>query len=333
MDGYIGKDNEQILAELNNYDKKRKSDSIKRRIKKVFICIIFAIGIGGIVGLVKTNIEMKNNIRSLKNDYKALNSQLETMTQKYEETMSDKNVSDIKNDEIIGEDGTASDKEEFYDNQIAKKMHIFDDWTEGDEVTVYKNTTIPWYLHLVNYENPIAEDFQVELKEKNNVYVFDARASDALEEMIADAQAEGLNPLICSTYRTLEKQSQLFNDYLNRLLKEGYDYDSAFKKVKHTNATPGNSEHHLGLAADIISKGYGILDEKQETTQEFKWLAANCTNYGFILRYPKAKYDITGIDYEPWHFRYVGKAAAKYITENKLTLEEYLDEYVEMLND
>ena len=91
-------------------------------------------------------------------------------------------------------------------------------------------------------------------------------------------------------------------------------------------AVPGTSEHQLGLAVDIIASSYQVLDEAQENTAEQQWLMANAHHYGFILRYPSEKSAITGIGYEPWHYRYVGKAAAKEIFEQGLCLEEYLQQ-------
>ena len=94
----------------------------------------------------------------------------------------------------------------------------------------------------------------------------------------------------------------------------------------HTIAVPGASEHQVGLALDIVCSTYYRLDEAFGDTEAGKWLAENSYQYGFILRYPKDKEEITGIEYEPWHFRYVGKEAAKEMTEQKLTLEEYVEQ-------
>ena len=91
-------------------------------------------------------------------------------------------------------------------------------------------------------------------------------------------------------------------------------------------ARPGTSEHQLGLAVDIISNVHPELDESWAQTEEAEWLKENCADYGFILRYPPDKSGITGIVWEPWHFRYVGEEAAQYIMENDLCLEEYLEE-------
>ena len=93
--------------------------------------------------------------------------------------------------------------------------------------------------------------------------------------------------------------------------------------TKKSVAIPGTSEHATGLAVDIMSTKYGELDEKQGDTEEQKWLMEHCSEYGFVLRFPQDKSDITGIVYEPWHYRYVGVDAAKEMTENGLTLEEY----------
>ena len=90
-------------------------------------------------------------------------------------------------------------------------------------------------------------------------------------------------------------------------------------------AVPGTSEHQTGLALDIISSSYQVLDRDQENTAEQRWLMENSYKYGFILRYPSDKSEITGINYEPWHYRYVGKEAAKEIYEKGLCLEEYLE--------
>ena len=90
-------------------------------------------------------------------------------------------------------------------------------------------------------------------------------------------------------------------------------------------AVPGTSEHATGLAVDIISGQYTGLDDKQGDTAEQEWLMAHCQEYGFILRYPEEKEHITGVIYEPWHYRYVGKQAAEEIHDQNVCLEEYLD--------
>ena len=108
------------------------------------------------------------------------------------------------------------------------------------------------------------------------------------------------------------------------LVNEKHPLDTSYVPAKLTEIIPGTSEHATGLAVDIISTKYGELDEKQGDTEEQKWLMEHCSEYGFVLRFPQDKSNITGIIYEPWHYRYVGVDAAKEMTEKGLTLEEYV---------
>lgn len=133
------------------------------------------------------------------------------------------------------------------------------------------------------------------------------------------------SPLICSSYRTNEKQQTLYNNKVSQYLEKGYSQTEAEAEAGKWVAVPGTSEHQTGLAVDIVDINYQLLDEKQEETEVQKWLMKNSYRYGFILRYPSDKSDITGIYYEPWHYRYVGKETAKEIYEQGICFEEYLD--------
>ncbi len=186
---------------------------------------------------------------------------------------------------------------------------------------------IPWYLTLVNGDHPMQQDYDLKLKELKPNYSVDERIADAAEQMLADAKAAGMKIVICSAYRSVERQKQVFNDSVKDRLNQGMTYWEAFADTRLSVAEPGTSEHAMGLALDLISNQYTELDERQETTKEAKWLAENCHKYGFILRYPPSKTDITGIIYEPWHYRYVGVEDATKIMELGITLEEYLEEY------
>lgn len=181
-------------------------------------------------------------------------------------------------------------------------------------------------LTLVNAENPLPEDYQVKTVEIENHLLLDVRAADALSEMLADGRKEGLDFWVCSAYRTRKKQTDLFENKVQRLMsEEGLSREAALEKAKTEVAYPGTSEHQLGLAVDIVARSYQLLDKKQENTKEARWLRENCWRYGFILRYPTGKTGETGVIYEPWHYRYVGKQAAKEMTEEGICLEEYLE--------
>lgn len=181
-----------------------------------------------------------------------------------------------------------------------------------------------WYLLLVNKWNPIDRDYSLDLVELRNGHSVDIRAYPDLQDMMDDARAEGLQPIICSSYRTNQKQRDLFKNQVDKYLALGLTEEEAEEQAAKWVAVPGTSEHQTGLAVDIVALDYQILDEGQEDTPEQKWLMENSYKYGYILRYPTEKSDITGIHYEPWHYRYVGKEVAKEIYDLGICLEEYL---------
>ncbi len=181
-------------------------------------------------------------------------------------------------------------------------------------------------LVLVNPWNPLPEDYQVSLQQLDNGLSVDVRCYSDLQEMMEACRNAGLNPVICSAYRTRDKQESLYQNKVERLVSQGYSREDAIACAGRVVAVPGTSEHQLGLALDIVDSANQKLDESQENTAVQKWLMENSWKYGFILRYPNEKSNITGIIYEPWHYRYVGKAVAEEIFQSGLCLEEYLSE-------
>ena len=181
-------------------------------------------------------------------------------------------------------------------------------------------------LLLVNPWTPLPEDFVPgELVPVQNDQAVDARAYPDLQDMLGDMSQAGLSPLICSSYRSQERQQELYDNKVQRVMDEGASLEAAQAEAARWVARPGTSEHQTGLAVDIVSLSNQMLDETQESTPEFQWLAENAWKYGFILRYPSDKSEKTGIAYEPWHFRFVGKEAAAEIHDLGLCLEEYLE--------
>lgn len=179
-------------------------------------------------------------------------------------------------------------------------------------------------LTLVNPWNELPEDWQVDLVTLSNGLQIDRRCYDALQEMMDACREAGYEPLICSAYRTQETQQDLFNNKVAKLEAEGKSHDEAVQEAGTVVAVPGTSEHQLGLTVDVVDVNNQNLTEEQEKTPTQKWLMVNSWRYGFIHRYPNSKSDITGIIYEPWHYRYVGKDAAQEIFNKGITLEEYL---------
>jgi len=182
-----------------------------------------------------------------------------------------------------------------------------------------------WNLVLVNPWNFIPENYQITRTELKNGHSVDERCYPDLQEMMDDCRKAGLSPLICSSYRSKEEQEQLFQNQVNRLTDAGYSQAEAESEAVKIVAVPGTSEHQLGLAVDIVDVNNQNLNETQENTQVQQWLMQNSWKYGFILRYPADKSEITGIIYEPWHYRHIGREAAEYIHEQGICLEEYLE--------
>ena len=208
-------------------------------------------------------------------------------------------------------------------NQQLEESGVGEDAALAERMKEFEDG-IPWNMTLVNAENPMQEGYVPELAEVENGYSVDARIAEDLNAMLAAARADGCQPQICSAYRSVEKQVQVFNDTVNSWINQGSSFWDAYQRTIQEVALPGTSEHGIGLAVDIVSNQYAELDAKQAETKEAQWLQEHCYDYGFILRYPPEKQSLTGIIYEPWHYRYVGREMAQKIKESGLTLEEYL---------
>lgn len=149
------------------------------------------------------------------------------------------------------------------------------------------------------------------------------QALDSMKVMFEAAKNDGIeNMLIVDTYRTQEKQQSIYDNRVDALVKDGMKKEDAKAKVEETVALPGFSEHQVGLAMDIDLHETEYVNF--EETEFAQWMAQNSWKYGWILRYPADKVDITNTAYESWHFRYVGICHAQFMYENKLCLEEYL---------
>lgn len=175
-----------------------------------------------------------------------------------------------------------------------------------------------WNLVLVNSKNSLPENYDIELTKLSNGVCVDERIYPPLQQMFDDARSQGVNPTVREGFRTRDDQKEIMKNRINKYISEGYSKSEAKRKAGEEVALPGTSEHELGLAVDI-NAGEGSSSE-----QVYSWLSENAHKYGFILRYPSGKEEITGIEYEPWHYRYVGKEAAKEINKKQITLEEYL---------
>lgn len=198
--------------------------------------------------------------------------------------------------------------------------------SQGNAFTPPKDTSA-WELILANPSNNIGQDYAPpEIVTTNEGVEMDSRILEAYNKMAEDASNAGAPFWATSAYRSYQLQVDLFEKQVQQVLSEKPELteEQAKQEAGTVVAVPGTSEHQTGLAIDVVSNEYTSLDENFETSKAFQWLQQNCYKYGFILRFPKGKEDITKIIYEPWHYRYVGVEAATEIMTKGITLEEYL---------
>lgn len=197
------------------------------------------------------------------------------------------------------------------------------DTAQSENKTIDQQDTIielGWNLTLVNYENKMPDDYEVQLENIDQSRKFDSRAIGYLNNMIKDMKADGAtNIWPQSTYRSIELQEELYNNKVQYFRNIGKSEQEAKALTEKVINKPGYSDHNLGLAVD-----FNYVKESFKDTKEYAWLLGNAEEYGFILRYPKGKEDITKVSYEPWHWRFVGIEHAKEMNDLGMCLEEYI---------
>ena len=196
----------------------------------------------------------------------------------------------------------------------------------------YSFTSSGQQITLINPWHSLPEDPNLELIKLSTKYTsgntyISAECYDALIAMLDECNRICPTACVASGYRSKEKQTELFEKKIQRVMDaQGVSREEATVIAALSVAVPGTSEHQLGLAVDIVDTKYWVLDEKQEEMPAQKWLMENSWRFGFILRFPTNKTEVTGIIYEPWHYRYVGERVAAEIYHSGLTLEEYLQQ-------
>mgnify|MGYP004634136533 FL=1 len=215
-------------------------------------------------------------------------------------------------------------------NGLENAMHGYTSSSEAS-ANKYDDLEFPivkisdWQYMLINKDNAL-KAYTPNLKKFYGTPV-DKRIINALTELVSAAKEAGYDPYIAAGYVSYTSQQQMFNEKASELSKSGaYTYEQAQKITEELVAKPGTSDHQTGLAIDIMDMKYDVLDYSKMNAEFFAWLDENCAKFGFIKRYPSSKKAITGWD-EPWHYRYVGKDAAEFITENGLCLEEFVAHY------
>ena len=183
------------------------------------------------------------------------------------------------------------------------------------------------YFFIVNKQHFLPEDYEIETDYVQGSYEMEKTAAYYCRQMIEAAAEDGINLKVISAYRTVSYQEKLFERNVQSRMDGGMSYEEAYYDTSINIAPPGGSEHNAGLAADIVPEDDWDTYTGFEDTEEFAWLSEHAAEYGFIMRYPKGKEDITGYIYEPWHYRYVGVKYAADVAQSGLCLEEYFDKY------
>lgn len=178
-----------------------------------------------------------------------------------------------------------------------------------------------WRLIIVNKDRLVPKDFTVDLVQFDHIRV-DYRISNPLKAMMDDAKKDNIVLTVISGFRSVSEQKELYNTKIKSFEAQGYSEEASRIYTNQYLQPPGASEHHTGLAVDFGTEG-ALLDENFSNTPAYKWLQENAARYGFIERYPDEKAKITGVSWEPWHFRFVGEENAKAITSLGICLEEY----------
>lgn len=223
--------------------------------------------------------------------------------------------------ETVKEEAVCDDSKKGQEENEAQKSSF----TEAEKAAckeIYENN--PDLLVLVNKEHELDVNYDPQLRSicKGRLETSD-RMYQSLTEMLKAAGEAGYDYWIASAYRSRQRQQELIDEDVQALMQKEWSYENALEETLRETMPAGHSEHETGLALDILCSGNTDMDESQANEPGNQWLVANCADYGFILRYPKGKEAVTGIDYEPWHFRYVGREAAQYMTEHGVTLEEF----------
>ncbi len=185
-----------------------------------------------------------------------------------------------------------------------------------------------WELRLVDLDHPLGADFAPPMLTvvADNEMV-DSRVAPELERLFADARNAGYPIYFCSGYRDYDTQYSIYWNHINNYTAQGMTEEEARAATLLAVQYPGCSEHQSGLCADILESPDQDMEPYIGGSGLMLWLEQHCAEYGCVIRYPKDKTDITGIEYEPWHLRYVGHEAAEYIMGHGLCLEEFLALY------
>jgi len=300
------------MIDLNKKGNNAHSGKSRESGAQKFLCIVLA-GVVAFIGIVCVCVNKRN---------KTLMAEKTTTESTTTSVKSEKTTKPVVADKTTG---TQTENQTSTESTTSEPTAETAGATAAAPGTINNPTTITisdtdWHLTLVNSSYRIPSDYEPDL-----VYVcgsserLDKKVAEHYEKMYDAAKKDGVALTPCSGYRSYELQERNYNRKVEFFESQGYSTEDAKVKAATIIMPPGSSEHNLGYAMDIV-----CVEEWFEDTEEFKWLQKNAADYGFIMRYPKDKQDITKVIYEPWHWRYVGVELAKELESSGLVLEEYM---------
>ena len=215
----------------------------------------------------------------------------------------------------------SSDWVHIYYDDIEGYVHM--DYTIASSSPSVEVPSGEWSAILVNPTHLLPDDYTVELSDFEGGQI-NALILEIATAMFEDAAGDGIDFTLVDAYRSYKTQEEYYEAKVKTYIDKGYSRADAEAKAATITARPNTSEHQTGLALDIVTPSYTKRNSGYADTQAFKWLYANAYKYGFIMRYPKGKEDITKVIFEPWHWRFVGVKAAEEIKKSGQCYEEYL---------
>lgn len=292
--------------------KKRKADRRRRlrRLRAALYAVLFLWGILGLIGIVTVAQYVLSAAAKTQERVYGRSDMTQTQTA-WTKTADEQETQERPEGGAEGESGGEGVKIRLTEEERRACAHLY-----------RKN---PELLVIANKERELPPDYEPQLRYicSGRLLAADVMYSD-LTAMLHAAGDAGFDYWIASGYRSRQRQQELVDEDVQAFMEDGMSYEAALAKTLEETMPAGRSEHETGLSLDILCSGNTEMDASQADEPGNRWLVENCARFGFILRYPADKEEITGIFCEPWHFRYVGKEAAQLMTELGLTLEEFV---------
>lgn len=295
-------------------DARRRAAGKNKRVRNIRRMLYVVLGVWGILGLIGAFTLVQWVAAAVMGTTERAYGQIKWKPLAAEDTENPKDTGAVEDFKDLGASGAG--------NPAQAKPRELTEEERAECLRLYQEK--PELLVIANKERELAADYNPALR-----YICNGRLQaaavmyDDLVALLHDAGDAGYDYWIASGYRSRQRQQELIDADVAEFMADGMSYEEALAKTLEETLPAGHSEHETGLSLDILCSGNTQMDASQAYEPGNRWLAEHCAEYGFILRYPADRENITGVSYEPWHFRYVGRDAAQFLAEKEITLEEF----------